>query len=158
MGMMEMPTRTAEHDKLNFYIGEWKTKEVHQPSPWAPNGATGEGRCVTKWGVAKLCLLTEYKSKSGMGEFEGHAVQTWDPTKKDYVNYWFDSMMPQGMESRGRIEGSDLILMSSCETPEGTMKMKMVSHPVSEKEYTLTLQMDQGGKWTEMMSITYTKL
>lgn len=157
MGEMPMPKRTPEHDKLNFMVGEWKTREVHSPSPWMPQGGTGEGTSSIKWGLGKMALIHEYRSKGAMGAFEGHGVETYDADKKVFVHTWFDSMKPSGMTSHGHIEGKDLIYQTEMDTPQGKMKMKMVTHPVSEKEYTFTINMEMGGKWVPGMTITYVK-
>jgi hypothetical protein len=158
MGDMAMPQRTPEHDRLNFLVGEWKTREVHAPSPWLPQGGTGEGRSTTRWGVGNMSLITDYKSKGAMGpSFEGHGVLTYDPAKKTYVGWWFDSMNPVGMATPGHFEGTDLIQHGECDSPEGKMKFRMVTHPVSADEHTFTIYGDQGGKWAEMMTITYVK-
>ena len=157
MSDMQMPQRTPDHDKLDFMVGEWKTREVHAPSPWMPQGGTGEGTCSIKWGVGNLVLIHEYKSKGAMGAFEGHGVETYDADRKSYVHHWFDSMKPSGMMSLGRIEAGDVIYNNEMETPMGKMKMKMVTHKVSDKEFTFTINMEQGGKWTPGMTITYTK-
>ncbi len=157
--MMAPPQRTAEHDKLNFMVGEWKTREVHAPSPWMPQGGTGEGRATSRWGVGNMVLISDYASKASSGfGFEGHGLMTYDPNRKAYVSHWIDSMAPIGQESVGRFEEKDLILQSQCETPEGKMKMRMVAHPVSANEYTFTLDSEQGGKWATMMTITYVRV
>jgi len=152
-----MPQRTPEHDKLNFMVGEWKTRETHAPSPWNPAGGTGEGTSTIKWGLGKLALIHDYHSKGAMGSFDGHGVETYDANSKSFVHTWFDSMKPSGMVSHGHIEAGDIVYLSEADTPQGKMKMKMITHPVSPTEYTFTIHMDQGGKWVQGMAITYVK-
>ena len=155
---MCMFKRTAEHDRLNYLVGEWKTRETHHPSPWLPNGGTGEGRCTTRWGVGNLCLLTDYRSKGPSGSaFEGHAVDTWDPVKKVYQSWWFDNMAPTGMRMAGRYEGDDLVSHAEIETPKGTMRMRMISHPISASSYVAKMDMEIEGKWVPTMEITYVR-
>jgi hypothetical protein len=105
-----------------------------------------------------MMLISDYKSKASAGfGFEGHGLITWDPNRKAYVSWWYDSMSPHAQESVGRFEGADLILHSQFDSPKGPMKMRMVSHPVSANEYTFTMEMDEGGKWVTGMTVTYVK-
>ena len=158
MGDMPMPQRTAEHDKLNFMVGEWKTREVFPPGPMAPQGGTGEGTTTIKWKVGSMVLTNDYRSKGFMGQaFEGFGLYSYDPMKKEYLNYWFDTMASAGMVSRGRFEGTDLIFLGENETPGGKMKFRMVTHPVSKDEFTFTIHMDIGGKMTLMMTVTHVR-
>jgi hypothetical protein len=158
MEAMPMPQRTPEHDKLNFMAGTWKTREVHAPAPWAPQGGTGEGQATFRWTLGNLFLIQEYRSKGSMGmTFEGHGLMTFDANAKRYTSWWFDSMSAGGMQQFGHLEGKDLIFQGECDSPMGTMKMKMVTRPVSATEFTFTMDMDQGGKWVNMMKITYVK-
>jgi len=158
MGSMPMPQRTAEHDKLNFMVGEWKVREVHSPSPFMPQGGTGEGRTSIKWMIGNLVLTNDYHSKGSMGDkFEGYGLYTYDTQKKDYINYWFDNVAPTGMSMHGHFEANDLIFQGEHETPGGKMKMRMVSHPVSKDEWTFTMHMDMGGKMVPMMTITHVR-
>jgi hypothetical protein len=158
MGDMPMAARTAEHDKLNFQVGEWKTREVHNPSPFMPQGGTGEGRATIKWQVGNLVQTNDYHSKGAMAEkFEGFGLTTWDAEKKNYVNYWFDNVMPTGMVMRGHIEAGDLILQGGCETPHGTMQMRIVTHSVSRDEFKMSMSMEMEGKMVPMMTITYAR-
>lgn len=152
-----MPQRTAEHERLSAFVGEWKTREVHQPTPWLPQGGTGEGRSVTRWGVNNLCTIVDYKSQGVMGTFEGHGVETWDPNRKAYVTTWFDSMMPVGMQMIGRFEGDDYVSHSEFDTPEGKCKMRSIAKWKSKDEYTFSMAMDMGGKWVDTMTITYVR-
>lgn len=155
---MQMAKRTAEHDKLNFMVGEWKTREVHAPSPWLPQGGTGEGRATYKWAVGKLCLVQEYRSKGALGEaFEGLGVETYDAARKAHVHWWFDGCSGTGMESKGFFEGSDLVHQGAMDSPEGSMKFKMVTHPVSPKEFTFIMSMEMEGKLVPGMTITYVR-
>jgi len=155
---MCMAKRTPEHDRLNYYVGEWKTRETHYPSPWLPKGGTGEGRATARWAIGNLFLVTDYHSKGSMGgEFEGHSVDTWDPVNKVLKAWWFDSMSTGAMVMTGRFEGDDVVTHSEVETPEGKTRFRSISHRISQNEYEWTMEMEVGGKMTPTMKVHYVR-
>jgi len=69
-GQMSMPMAkpAPEMQKLSkIVVGTWSTTEKHEPSPWAPKGATGKGTAVFKNGPGGLSVIEEYKSSSNHG-------------------------------------------------------------------------------------------
>jgi hypothetical protein len=55
---MSMAKPSPEMQKLSkMVVGTWNTTEKHEPSPWAPKGATGKGTVVFKNGPGGLSLV-----------------------------------------------------------------------------------------------------
>jgi hypothetical protein len=163
-GQMAMPMAkpSPEMQKLSkMVVGTWSTTEKHEPSPWAPKGATGRGTVVFKNGPGGLSLVQDYKSSSSMGSFAGHGVMWWDAKAGGYQGIWCDSMTPGGCQaSKGlsKWEGNNLV---------GSDEMEMMGQKMAAKESwtditpnSFTFVMDggpPGGEMKRMMTIKYTR-
>ena len=163
-GQMSMPMAkpSPEMQKLSkTVVGTWSVAEKHEPSPWAPKGATGKGTTVFKNGPGGLSLVQDYKSSSSVGSFAGHGVMWWDAQAGGYKGIWCDSMTPAGCTVNKGItkwEGNNLV---------GSDEMDMMGQKVAVKEMwtditpdSFTFRMEggpPGGDMKPVMTIKYTR-
>lgn len=164
-GQMSMPMTkpSPEMQKLSKMVaGTWSAAEKHEPSPWAPKGATGKGTATFKNGPGGLSLVQDYKSSSSMGSFAGHGVMWWDAQAGGFKGIWCDSMTPAGCtvnKGLSKWEGDNLV---------GSDEMEMMGQKMAAKESwtditpnAFTFVMDggpPGGEMKRMMTIKYTRV
>jgi len=163
-GQMSMPMAkpSPEMQKLSkMVVGTWNTTEKHEPSPWAPKGATGKGTVVFKNGPGGLSLVQDYKSSGAMGSFAGHGVMWWDAKAGGYQGIWCDSMTPAGCQiSKGvtKWEGNNLVGTDESEMMGHKMAMKETWSDVTPDSFTFAMDGGPpGGEMKRMMTIKYTR-
>ncbi len=163
-GQMAMPMAkpSPEMEKLGkMLVGTWSTSEKHEPSPWAPKGATGKGMAVIKKGPGGLSLVEDYKSSSGMGAFAGHGVVWWDAKAGGYKSVWCDSMTPVGCEPAKGVakwEGNSLVGTDESEMMGQKMAMKETWSDITPDSFTFAMDGGPpGGAMKRMMTIKYTR-
>jgi hypothetical protein len=161
-GQMTMPMAkpSAEMEKLSkMLVGTWSTTEKHEPSPWAPKGATGKGTAVFKSGPGGLSLVQDYKSSGTMmGSFSGHGVMWWDAKAGGYQGLWCD---PGGCEvGKGvaKWEGNNLVGTDESEMMGQKMAMKESWTDITPNSFTFVMDGGPpGGEMKRMMTIKYTR-
>ena len=161
-GQMSMAKPSPMMQKLSkMMIGTWSTSEKHEPSPWAPNGATGKGTAVFKHGPGGLSLLEDYRSTSGLGTFAGHGVIWWDDKAGGYKSTWCDSMTPAGCEvSNGlaKWEGDSLVGTNDTEMMGQKFTLKETWSDITPNSFTFSMDGGApGGEMKHMMTIKYTR-
>jgi len=161
-GHMAMPKPSPEMQKLSkMVVGTWSTAEKHEPSPWAPKGATAKGTAVFKNGPGGLSVVQDYKSSSAMGSFVGHGVLWWDAKAGGYKGVWCDSMTPVGCEpgkGAAKWDGNNLVGTDETEMMGQTMAMKQTWSDITPNSFTFTIDGGPpGGEMKRMMTIKYTR-
>jgi hypothetical protein len=159
---MSVAKPSPEMEKLSkMVVGTWNTTEKHEPSPWAPKGATGKGTVVFKNGPGGLSLVQDYKSSSSMGSFAGHGVMWWDAKVGGYQGVWCDSMTPAGCQiSKGitKWEGNNLVGTDESEMMGQKMAMKESWTDITPDSFTFVMDGGPpGGEMKRMMTIKYTR-
>ena len=91
--------------------------------------------------------------------FEGFGMTGYDNLKKEFVNYWFDTMGTAPSVARGQrsADGKVMTLTGSWDMPGGAMPFSMVTTVKSEKEMTFKMTGTFQGQEMPMMEATYTK-
>jgi Protein of unknown function (DUF1579) len=110
---MQMPSPTAEHERLGLLAGDWEGDERILPTPFDPEGGPARGAWSARLALGGFCLIADYRQRRG-GEvnFEGHGVYGWDPRGRCYTLHWFDSTgIEHGEPAFGAWDGDRLTLM-----------------------------------------------
>ncbi len=152
-----MPKPTAEHQRLHYFVGEWKNEGNMKPSPWGPGGKfTGTDHDIM---LGDFFLVLHTDGTSPMGAMKGVAVMGYDPKEKVYTYDGFDSM---GMHelSKGTISGKTWTWFSPEQDMGGKkVKGRFVLTEVSPTSYTYTYDSSiDGGAWTNVMDGKATKV
>lgn len=154
---MAMPKPAPEMKFLADFVGTWSTQETFEKSPMMPNGGTGTGTSVTTLGPGGFSILINHNSKSAMGAYRGHGVESWDPDEKVYKMVWVDSMMPGAHVSTGRKEGENLVLTGQIMMMGKKVSMKDVISDKTPTSFTLTSYMNDGSGEKKMATMKFTK-
>ena len=135
------PTRPGpEHEQLKKREGTWTTamKFGDQES---------KGTCTFKMELGGLWLAGALESEMLGQKFSGRSMDSYDPTKKKYVSFWFDSMntSPVIMEGTYDKEKKTLTLTGEGPGPNGpTTKYKSVTESPDDDTQVMTMYMGEG--------------
>lgn len=110
---MQMPSPTAEHERLALLAGDWEGDERILPTPFDPEGGPARGAWSARLALGGFCLIADYRQRrGGKVNFEGHGVYGWDPRGRCYTLHWFDSTgIEHGEPAFGTWDGDRLTLM-----------------------------------------------
>ncbi len=152
-----MPKAGPEHQRLHYFLGQWKSEGEMKASPYGPGGkfsSTGDAHMLGDfWVVARS------KGTSPMGAMEEIAIMGYDPKLKAYTYSEYASM---GMHdfATGQISGKTWTWTSEEEMGWKKMKGKFVINEVSPTAYTFKFDMstDNGKTWANVMEGKATKI
>ena len=152
-----MPKPQPEHQKLHYFVGEWKSEGEMKASPFGPAGkftSTDHNQMLGDF------FLVMHSDGSGpMGAFKEVAVMGYDAKAKKYTYAGYDSMGEHDTSS-GTISG-DTWTWQSPEQEMGGKKVKgrFILKEVSPSSYTYTFDSStDGGPWTKVMEGKATKV
>jgi hypothetical protein len=112
---MDMPPKlTEEHRKLEKFAGTWTGEETIQPSPWDPKGGKAKSKQTARMDLDGFWVIIDYQQeREGKVSYRGHGVYGYDPNRKQYAMFWFDSIGMVGAEPAwGKWEGDTLTFES----------------------------------------------
>lgn len=156
MARMEMPKPTADHRKLEVFVGEWEGEETLFPSPWSPEERSATGRFTARMGMGGMFLITDYEEeRDGEIVFRGHGVYGWDPERERHTMHWFDSMGVAPHETLGRWEGDTLTYEASSE--HGKARYVYEVHDADSYTFRIRNSAD-GTEWSTLMEGTYRRV
>jgi len=152
-----MPKPAPEHQRLHYFVGEWKNEGEMKASPWGPGGKfTGTDHNST---LGDFFLVMHSDSKGPMGEMKDVAIMGYDAKEKAYTYDGFDSM---GMRetSKGTVSGKTWTWFSPEEEMGGKkVKGRFILTEVSPTSYTYSYDTSiEGGPWSNMMEGKATKV
>jgi len=143
----ERQERGEHHDKLNFFVGDWKTLDKVMPSPMGPGGES-EGKALFHWMLGDFWLAHEYTGEMpDYGHYEGLGITTYDPAAGNYVTYWFGNSGAIVGQYRGDwVDGKSLVLNGATDMEGMTIYERLTWTPVSENEIHFTIEMSTDGR------------
>jgi hypothetical protein len=151
---IEMPVPQPEHKKLEALTGTWTGEEKMHPSPWDPQGGPATSRTEGRVALGGFFVITNYtQHRNGQLSYEGHGVYGWDPAKRAFLMWWFDSIgsIPPG-PARGVWEGNTLTFSST--SPMGHQRYVYTFEGHDRQRFRLEQSQD-GKQWTLFMEGTY---
>jgi hypothetical protein len=156
MGMPPIPTE--ELKKVDFLVGEWGGKDK-----MFFGGQESESTSKTK---GEMVLGGRYirgvvtYMMAGSPPMEGMHLLTYDPEKKAYVAWWFDSAAPNVMEMSGNFEGDKLVMVSkpvSVPGMTGEQVFRSSWWKKGDKGLMFSLELKTGDTWSKMIEGDYQK-
>jgi len=146
----QMPKPAPEHQRLNYYVGEWKSEGEMKASPFGPGGkftSTDHNRML-----GDFFLVLESQGSGPMGATKEVAVIGYDSKAKTYTYDNFASMGMHGT-SLGTVSGDTWTWLSPEQEMGGKkVKGRFTLKEVSPTEYTYTYDVStDGGTWTNVM-------
>ena len=157
---MQIPPPPKELAKANFFVGKWAgpMKLYGMGSaPMTVKGSMSGKKTLDNRYIQSMHLMDMGKS----GKMEGMHLLSYDPMKKQFMAFWFDSSAPGVMEMAGNFQGNQLIMVSKpTEIPgmPAPMVMRATWTKVSNSKLTFKLQSKDGDKWTPMIEADFRKV
>ena len=155
-----MPPMTPpdEMKALAFMTGSWTGKMKMYGMGAEPVEADTDMVCEPILGGRFMRGMVTY-DMGGM-KMSGMQLQTYDPELKKWKVWWFDSMSAVPVELTGDMNGKTCVLESKPMKMQG-MEAESVFRAtyvqVSDKEFTMKLEMKDGDKWSPVIEETLKK-
>ena len=155
--MEELAKPGEMHKWLAKFDGSWDVSSVFHEQ---------DGSTITEKGTATFRMILggrfseQVFSGSFKGKpFEGRGLTGYDNLKKQYVNYWFDTMSTYVAPATGPAPegGKSLTLNGSWEMPGMQMPFKYVLSWVDDKTFTFVMVGSIQGQDVPMGEMTYTR-
>jgi hypothetical protein len=140
-----------ELDALKELEGEWDATVK-------AGGMESKGTMAYKMGLGGRWLIGKFEGEMGGQKFEGRSLNSYDATKKKYVNVWVDSMSGAAMLSEGSYDKDTKTLTLVGEGPgqDGKpAKYKQTSQVKDKDTIAFTMSAVGDGKEQEVMTITF---
>lgn len=152
----EVPKPGPEHQKLGYFVGEWKSEGEMKPGPMGPGGKmSGSSRC--KWLPGNFFVTCEDSASSPMGQVAGLGVLGYDAAKKVYTWNGYNNM-GQAESASGNINGKTWAYTGDADMGGKIYKSRYVMVETSPTAYTFSMDLSEDGKtWTKVMDGTVTK-
>jgi hypothetical protein len=80
-----------ELDRLEPFAGEWRSIDVHAPTPWAAAGGEGRSRHLLRRALDGYAFLSDFEGETPFGRIAGHAFWFFDRERRRYGVRWYDS-------------------------------------------------------------------
>ena len=148
---------TKEHAELLKMVGDWDAVvrfKMAPEAPWTEEKGTmhATAMCGGTW------VWSDFKGQMMGAPFEGHGLDGYDTTKKEYVGWWIDTMSPVAMISSGKYDATKkgIAMEGKCLDPTTgkPMTSKLFGSWVDDNTHLLKMQFtDDTG--THDMEITY---
>jgi hypothetical protein len=154
---MGPPKPGPEHQKLNYFVGNWTSEADMKPSPMGPGGKITVSE-DSQWmeGGFFVVIRSTFKSAE-MGSGSGIAFLGYDPQEKVYTYDEFNSV-GQADHAKGTVEGDTWTWRSDVKMGPQTMKGRYTMKILSPTSYSYKFEMSPDGtKWDQVMEGKDTK-
>lgn len=147
----EMPKPGPEHAVLARLSGHFRGDEVMMANGWCPEQMQSTGTIRARM-LDGFFVISDYEQKIGdRVTFKGHGVYSWDPHRKCYRMYWFDSMGGPGGIADGQMSGDVLTFENT--SPMGR-HLYRYTFAADHTRYEMAVR-PEGGEWMPLMDATY---
>jgi hypothetical protein len=148
---MSPPKPGPEHEKLNYFVGDWVSEGTMKPGPFGPGGAMSTTE-TSKWmdGGFFVQIQSDFKSAT-MGNGSGIAFMGYDPEAKVYTYDEFNSF-GEATHARGTAAGDTWTWTSDMKMGPQTLKTRFTQKILSPTSYTFKFETSpDGDKWDTAM-------
>jgi hypothetical protein len=148
-----MPAPPAELKSLNWMVGDFTT-DFKMYEPGQTEGVPIPGSISSKMSLGDVYIESRFEADMGGMKMTGLQMTSYDPAKKEYMAFWFDSMAPGVLELRGKLTGQVLTLVSKpIEIPgmPGKHAFRATNGLKGAGKVLFRLEMNSGQGWYKMM-------
>ena len=148
----EMPKPGPEHEKLGFFVGQWRGEGTMSESPFGPGGKiTSSDTC--EWFEGKFAVVCHSTGKGPMGPMKSLGIIGYNPMEKVYIYYGLDSSGQMMMSvPRGTIDGDTWSYTDESKMGDLTMKTRYIIKELSADAYSFKWEMQgEDGTWNTVM-------
>jgi hypothetical protein len=156
-GMMMPPP--PELKALWFLKGEWDA-DLNMFEPGKKTPTPFKGSVTTADALNGMWIETRHDSNMGGMPMKGLQMTSYDPGKKKFMAFWFDSMGPGGLELWGSLKGQTVVLTSKrVEIPgmPGRHAFRATTSLKGPGRLLFRLEMNSGKGWGTMIEGTMTR-
>ena len=108
-----MPQPTAEHEQLKAHCGVWNVECTFYMGPDAPPMTTKGTETVEMFG--QFWTTSLFETDMFGAPFQGKATLGYDPSVKQWVSTWVDTMTPSLYAFRGNFDEAGKVLEMHAE-------------------------------------------
>jgi Protein of unknown function (DUF1579) len=152
------PKPTAEHQRLEYFIGNWTTEGEMMASEMGPGGKmTSTDKCA--WFEGKFHVVCHSEGTSPMGPGKNIGILGYSTEEKVYTYYGVDSSgMAMTTVPRGKLQGDTWIYDDESLMGGQKVRTRVTIKQLSPSEYTFKMETPTpDGKWATLMQSTSTK-
>ena len=144
----EKPKPGPEHEKLGFFVGEWRGEGTMSESPFGPGGKTTSSD-TCEWFEGKFAVVCHYTGKGPMGPMKGLGILSYNPMEKVYTYYGLDSSGQTMMTiPRGTMDGDTWNYTDESKMGDLTMKTRYIIKKLAADAYSFKWEMQgEDGTW-----------
>lgn len=146
----QRPRRSAEADKLSYYIGTWQGRGETMGGPLGSAGKLAS-RQTCNWfaGAFQVICRGEEHGPSGKRQFLN--VLAYDNSSKAYTEYSVSSRGETEYDQGGSFVGSTLMFIVNSDAGGKRSRFRYRETHVSPNRYTYRAEVAvDGGKWSEL--------
>jgi hypothetical protein len=148
-----------EHEWLKEFAGVWTSEAVFAAHEAGKEPTTTKGSATARM-FGDFWLQLETKGQAMGGAFTGLMTVGWDADKKKFVGTWIDTVSPMMWHYTGALDGQKLPLEAegpSFSDPKKKTKFRDTLEIKGKDLFTLTSSIEQDGKWTTYLTVTFTR-
>lgn len=152
----QFPAPTKEHQWLKQFAGEWESDSEAVIEPGQPP-LQCEGTMSSRM-LGELWVVSEVTAEMSGTTVTGIQTIGYDPTKKQYVGTWVDSMMNHMWQYKGTVDESGTKLMLEAEGPNfmagGKLTKFRDAYEFKSKDHIIATSsmLTEDGKWITFMT------
>ena len=153
------PKPTAEHQRLGYFVGNWKTEGEMKPSEMGPGGKmSAVDKCT--WFEGGFAVVCHSDGTSPMGPSKGIGILGYSAEEKVYTYTGVDSLgMTMTTVPRGTRQGDTWTYSDESMMGGKKVKSRVIIKELSPTAYTFQLDMQApDGKWATVMQSKSTKM
>ena len=143
-----MPKPSPEHQRLHYYVGDWKTEAESKPSPFGPGGKLTANNHNEMLG--DFFVVFHGDGTAQMGPVKTLAAIGYDSKEKAYT---FDEFTSTGEHAKamGTVSGDTWTWTFSGNEGGKDFKGRFTLKEVSPTSYTFTNELSiDGGPWAKL--------
>lgn len=151
------PTKpTAEHHRLDAFVGTWNTEGQAQESPYGPAGKMS-GTDTFEWLPGGFFMSHHWEVRQGSSEQKGLEIIGYDGRNKAYTSRFFDSFGNAG-SLRGRLQANAWTWTGDSDVGGKPMKERCTIIAVRPDTYTNKCEYSfDGAKWLPNFELRSTR-
>ncbi len=146
------PVPPKELKAIAFTKGDW-TGDLKMYEPGSTKTSPMKAKIDSADAMNGMYIESRFDADMGGIPMKGLQLTTYDPAKKQYVAYWFDSMAPGVLELRGTLKGGVLVLVSKAVPMPGMPgrhAFRATNTPRGANQMLYRLEMNSGKGWSKL--------
>jgi hypothetical protein len=149
---------TPEHQRLQYFVGNWTTDGEIKASPMGPAGkVTSVDRC--EWFDGHFAVVCHSTGKTPMGPSTSIGIMSYSAEEKVYTYYGLDNTaMLMTSIPRGTVQDGTWTYTDESQMGGQKIKSRVTIKEVSPTVYTFLMEIEgPDGKWMPLMEAKSTK-